>query len=75
MINPVTAMKALSERKVFMDNHPEFFPFIQENFGSKVEQGTQIELKVTTPDGRTKTLQLEVKESDGPFFENVRAIF
>ena len=33
MINPITVMKMLNERHQFIQNHPDFYPFLKENSG------------------------------------------
>ena len=38
MVNPVTAMKVLNERKKFMKKHPDFFAYFVGVFGSGVEE-------------------------------------
>lgn len=51
MINPVTVMKLLNERKAFLEDNPELYPFIKKWFGNKLERGTVIEIKVVQPEG------------------------
>ena len=53
MINPVTVMKVLSERKAFLENHPELFKFLKESFGGEVKRGTKINVEVTETNGET----------------------
>ena len=38
MVNPVTVMKMLNERKKFMANHPHFFDFFVNSFGKGVQR-------------------------------------
>lgn len=45
MVNPVTVMKMLNERKKFMANHPHFFDFFVNSFGKGVDEDTEIEKK------------------------------
>ena len=39
MINPITVMKMLNERHQFIQNHPDFYPFLKENFGEGIRAG------------------------------------
>ena len=75
MINPITVMKMLNERHQFIQNHPEFYPFLKENFGNGIEPGTVIEVRVTRPgeDGERKVM-MEVQESERAFFKAAQEI-
>lgn len=75
MINPITVMKMLNERHQFIQNHPEFYPFLKENFGNGIEPGTVIEVRVKRPgeDGERKVM-MEVQESERAFFKAAQEI-
>ncbi len=75
MINPITVMKMLNERHQFIQNHPEFYPFLKENFGNGIEPGTVIEVSVKHPgeDGERKVI-MEVQESERAFFKAAQEI-
>ncbi len=75
MINPITVMKMLNERHQFIQNHPEFYPFLKENFGNGIEPGTVIEVSVKRPgeDGERKVM-MEVQESERAFFKAAQEI-
>ena len=75
MINPVTVMKVLSERKAFLENHPELFKFLKERCGGEVKRGTKINVEVTETNGERNTLTIEVKESDLPFLDSLKELF
>ena len=75
MINPVTVMKVLSERKAFLENHPELFKFLKESFGGEVKRGTKINVEVTETNGERNTLTIEVKESDLAFLDSLKELF
>ena len=69
MINPITVMKMLNERHQFIQNHPDFYPFLKENFGEGIEvtvkhPGEEQERKVT----------MEVQGTERAFFKAAQEI-
>lgn len=50
--------------KQFIASHPKFIPFWRAVGNSAVEEGTVIEFKVTTPDGRILESNLKLNASD-----------
>jgi len=71
MINPLTVMKLINERHQFVQNHMDFFPFLKEGFGEGVEAGTKLKMEIVNPDGTTKTIELEIQESELPLFKTL----
>lgn len=66
-------MKVVNERKAFLDNHPEFFHFLLEQFGAEgVSEGTVIELKVTRPGKPEAKAQAELLDSDMKLFAGLK---
>ena len=75
MINPITVMKMLNERHQFIQNHPEFYPFLKENFGNGIEPGTMIEISVKHPgEDVERKRKKEVQESERAFFKAAQEI-
>lgn len=74
MINPVTVMRMLGERKAFLDNHPEFFAFILKSFGEEMEPGTVIELQITKPGEKTISSRVNVMDTDMRLLDGVREV-
>lgn len=75
MINPITVMKMFNERHQFIQNHPDFYPFLKENFGGGIETGSVIELKIKCPeDTEEKVIQMEIQESEMALFSAVEEI-
>lgn len=75
MINPVTIMKMFNERHQFIKNHPDLYPFLKAHFGSGIETGSVIELKVSRPgEIDEEILRMEVQESEMPLFRAVQDI-
>lgn len=67
-------MKMLGERKIFIANHPEFFGFIVNTFGRKIDAGTVIEVKVTRPGAEPETAKVEVQKSELKLFEALQDV-
>lgn len=74
MISPVSVMKMLGERKIFIKNHPEFFGFIVSAFGRKMDAGTVIEVKVTRPGAEPEMAKVEVQKSELKLFEALQDV-
>lgn len=75
MINPITVMKMLNERHQFIQNHPDFYPFLKENFGEGIEPGTLIEVTVKHPgEEQERKVTMEVQESERAFFKAAQEI-
>ena len=70
MVNPVTVMKMLNERKKFMANHPHFFDFFVNSFG----KGTEIELSIKRPGEETASSKIKIKESDLKLFQELQEL-
>ena len=56
MVNPVTVMKMLNERKKFMANHPHFFDFFVNAFGKGVEKIQKLNLVLRDPERKVLLL-------------------
>lgn len=74
MVNPVTAMKVLNERKKFMKKHPDFFAYFVGVFGSGVEEGTEIELSIQRPGEEKTSSKIRVADSDLKIFEGLKEL-
>ena len=62
--NPGMLMKVMEARKTFEANHPKFLAFLQNVFGSGIEEGTIIEITVTKPGESPVTTNIKVQQSD-----------
>lgn len=74
MVNPVTVMKMLNERKKFMSNHRHFFDFFVNSFGTGVEEDTEIELSIKKPGEETASSKIKVKKSDLKLFQELQEL-
>lgn len=73
MINPVTVMKVVNERKALYENHPDFFFFLLDQFGKEgITEGTTIEVKVTRPGEETVFSEACIVENDMKLFNGLK---
>lgn len=64
MINPAKLLKLKGAWDVFSQNHPKFPKFINAVHQNGLQEGTIIEINVTTAEGKTLSSNLKLKESD-----------
>ncbi len=72
MINPLTVKKLMDTRRDFSGNHPEFFAFAREVFGSDIKAGTEIRLSVAKPGEQPVATTITVQESDLKFIQSLK---
>ena len=73
MINPMSVMKVVNERRAFIDNHPEFFHFVLEQFGGEgMTEDTVIDLKVTRPGQEPESSEARLVDSDMKLFSGLK---
>ena len=58
----------------FTRNHSKFMPFIQAVGKDAIGDGTVIEVKVTSPDGREFNTNMKLTQSDLDLFSQMRNI-
>ena len=52
----------------FTQNHPKFVPFMQAVGREAIEDGTIIEVKVTSPEGKEYNTNMKITQSDLDLF-------
>ncbi|MBU3841162.1 MAG: hypothetical protein IAA25_09340 [Candidatus Ruminococcus intestinipullorum] len=60
--------------KIFQQNHPKFFPFLNAISQQAIQEDTIIEITVTSPDGNHFTTNLKLKQDDVEFIELLRQL-
>lgn len=76
MINPMTVMKLLNERREFLDSNPHLYPFVKKWFAEDLEKGTVIEIRMIPPDkSQAETVRIEVNDSESGFFDALKQLF
>lgn len=73
MVNPVTVMKMLREKKI-ISNHPHFFDFFVNAFGKGVGKDTEIELSIKRPGEESTSSKITIKESDLKLFQELQEL-
>jgi len=71
MINPAKLFKFKGAWDKFTQNHPKFPLFINAVHDSGLEEGTIIEINVTTAEGKTFSTNIKVSQSDKELFDEL----
>ena len=64
MMNPAKLIKIKGAWDKFTQDHPKFPMFINAVRSTGIEEGTVIEINVTTPDGKNLSTNIKVTQSD-----------
>lgn len=64
MMNPAKLFKLKGAWDKFTQNHPKFPLFINALQSNGIEEGTIIEINITTPEGKLISTNLKVTQSD-----------
>ena len=64
MINPLDIFKIKAGIGNFANDHPKFYPFLLAVAAAGAKEGTIVEMKVTTPEGKELETNLRLTESD-----------
>jgi hypothetical protein len=63
-MNPISMMQAAGRIKIFQEQHPKAIAFIQSLSESDIREGSVIELKVTTPEGKASVANIKLTKDD-----------
>ena len=63
--------KLKSSMDRFRNNHPKFPLFLKAVVGNALEEGTLVEINVTTPEGKNYCTNLKLKQEDLEFFQTL----
>lgn len=64
MINPAKLLKFKGAWDKFVKNHPKFPMFLNAVRNNAIEEGSVIEITVTTTDGKSLSTNIKVTQSD-----------
>lgn len=64
MMNPAKLLKIKGAWDKFTENHPKFPLFMNALKSSGIEEGSVIEINITTPEGKQISTNLKVTQSD-----------
>ena len=63
-MNPIAMMQAAGRIKIFQEQHPKAIAFIRSISGGDLREGSVIELKVTTPEGKESVSNIRLTKED-----------
>ena len=63
-MNPIAMMQAAGRIKIFQEQHPKAIAFIQSVSAGDLREGSIIELKVTTPEGKESVSNIKLTKDD-----------
>lgn len=73
-MNPTAIFKAKKSWETFCGNHPRFPAFLQAVQSSGIQEGTIIEVSVTTPEGKTLTTNVKLTDTDMQAFNDLKGL-
>ena len=71
-MNPANIFKILEMKKRFDASHPKFGMFLSACGKESIQEGTIIEISVTTPDGKSKVTNLKLNADDIALLEEIK---
>lgn len=74
MIDFSSMMKIKGTWDKFNRNHPKFVPFMQAVSQDAIGDGTIIEIKVTSPDGKEYNTNMKLTQDDLELFAQIRGM-
>ncbi|MBO4609615.1 MAG: hypothetical protein J5696_07045 [Lachnospiraceae bacterium] len=63
-MNPIAMMQAAGRIKIFQEQHPKAIAFIQSISNGDLREGSVIEIKVTTPEGKESVSNIKLTGDD-----------
>ncbi|MDE6834970.1 MAG: hypothetical protein K2J39_12110 [Ruminococcus sp.] len=73
-MNPLALVKIKPLLKTFKENHPKFLMFVRKSL-QEVDEGTIVEVKVTTSEGKEFFTKVKVSEQDMELVKETREFF
>ena len=73
-MNPMALLKAKKSWETFCGNHTRFPAFMQAVQSAGIQEGTIIEVSVTTPAGKTMTTNVRLTASDMQAFNDLKGL-
>jgi hypothetical protein len=67
-------MKIKDAWDTFSGNHPKFLPFMQAVSREAISDGTIIEIKVTSPQGKEYNTNMKITQSDLDLFNQIKTM-
>jgi hypothetical protein len=73
-VNPKNIMKLRERLGIFQSQHPRVQPFLKDAFSGGVLEGSVIELKVTSPEGRSCITNIRLTQEDVETINMIREL-
>lgn len=71
-MNPRRMLELANLQQKFKKNHPKVFPFLKAASEKALQDGSIIEISVTTPEGKMMRTNLKVKPEDLEILEELK---
>lgn len=72
--NPIKMMQARTAMAQFEKRHPKIRGFLESVSADALQEGTVVEVSVTTPQGRNYITNIKVTKEDIELFQNARQV-
>lgn len=73
-MKPTDYMKVAGMWKQFTSLHPKFPHFLQAMMQNKIQEGTILEMTVTTPSGESICTNLKITAEDMELFDQIKSM-
>lgn len=73
-MNPMAILSMKSSLEKFQDNHPRFMQFLATMTQNGLEEGTILECKVITPEGKEIQANIKINKDDLELIEKIKEI-
>ncbi|MDR1550546.1 MAG: hypothetical protein LBT06_18430 [Hungatella sp.] len=74
-MNLMNLMQLKESWAVFKDNHPKFPLFLKAALKGPLKEGSVVEIRITSPEGKDLTTNLKIKASDMELLERWKDSF
>ena len=73
-MNPMAILSMKSSLEKFQENHPRFMQFLATMTQNGLEEGTILECKVITPEGKEIQANIKINQDDLELIEKIKEI-
>ena len=71
-MNPIAMMQVAGRIKIFQQQHPKALAFIKSVSSGDIREGSVIEIKVTTPEGKESVSNIKLTQGDIETFNLIK---
>ena len=73
-MNPMSLLTLKSSLELFKNNHPRFIQFVNSITQAGIKEGTVLECKIITPEGKEVQTNIKLNKDDIQFIEQIKSI-